>query len=333
MPDQDFDYSQYRLMPIYRIKSSVDPRDYLYGATMPPDVHAMVRAGALPSSVDLHALGLMPDPWDQGQEGSCTGHGHAGAMCNSYLKAGIALPERFSPRYIYWQERVIEGTTSQDAGAEPRDGCDALVKLGVCVESKCPYVPGDYATAPPAGADADAAQHKALKYEALAGWQWICQALGQDQRFIPVATLWFNEWFNPPNGELPLVSPTETPAGGHEPGFCGYAYDGQRLRLRMHNSYGKRWGDGTGHAWIQADHVDQYISERWAITSIAEGNPQPQPKPETCRGAALALAQPVVDKYAAMVRAHPRSTTGLYGLKAAKEVITALGAMPEAVQS
>ncbi len=70
-----------------------------------------------------------PSVYDQGQLGSCTGNGIAGAIEFDQKKQGTAeyTPSRL---FIYYNERVIEGTVNQDAGAQIRDGIKAVVKLG-----------------------------------------------------------------------------------------------------------------------------------------------------------------------------------------------------------
>jgi hypothetical protein len=269
------DFSRYRLLPL-TARSRLDPRDYRFRFARAVDVMAEIAAGVLPASVDLHARGTMPDVWDQGQEGSCTGHSEAAAMVHSYLRAGVTLAERLSPRYVYWRERVVEGSTQQDSGAEPRDGWDQLIKVGVCLESKCPYVAGDYAVAPDAAADTDAGQHLASRYEALTDWTEIALALGQDSRFVSVAGYWYQEWFDPPSNVIPLVNPAETPAGGHAYGYCGYRVEGGALQFRLHNSWSAAWAD-AGHAWMLAAQADQYLYERWTVYGAVESQPQPQP--------------------------------------------------------
>src|SRR5262249_18753286 len=82
-----------------------DHRDHLYAA--PP-----VALRALPSSVDLRPS--CPPVYDQGQLGSCTANAIAAAMQFDQMKQ--KLPQIFMPSrlFIYYNERVMEGTVDSD---------------------------------------------------------------------------------------------------------------------------------------------------------------------------------------------------------------------------
>src|SRR5438105_14947461 len=82
-----------------------DQRDFLYAA--PP---AFLRA--LPPKVDLRAK--CPRVYDQGQLGSCTANAVGGAIEFDQMKE--QLPQIFIPSrlFIYYNERVIEGTVDSD---------------------------------------------------------------------------------------------------------------------------------------------------------------------------------------------------------------------------
>src|SRR5207248_11655824 len=85
-----------------------DHRDFLYAA--PP---AFLRA--LPPRVDLRKQ--CPPAYDQGQSGRCTSNAIGGAIEFDQMRE--KLPQIFIPSrlFIYYNERVIEGTVKTDAGA------------------------------------------------------------------------------------------------------------------------------------------------------------------------------------------------------------------------
>src|SRR5438094_2582531 len=89
-----------------------DPRDL-------PFSHLRLHHPALPQAVDLRRFA--PPIRDQGELGSCTGHGIVHATELVHRRAGHQLSSR-SPLWIYWQERWLEHTLNEDAGAMPRDG-------------------------------------------------------------------------------------------------------------------------------------------------------------------------------------------------------------------
>src|SRR5712671_712702 len=86
----------------------------------------------LPAVVDLRPK--MPPVYDQGQLGSCTGNAIAAAVQFERKKQGMGPDFAPSRLFIYYNERVIEGTVGTDAGAQIRDGIKAVAALGVCPE-------------------------------------------------------------------------------------------------------------------------------------------------------------------------------------------------------
>src|SRR5919202_1725560 len=106
-----------------------DARDFLYSA--PEEVLT-----ALPKKVDLRKS--MPKVYDQGQLGSCTANAIAAAFEFDLLKQGFTdfVPSRL---FVYYNERVIEGTVSCDSGAMIRDGIKSVAEQGVCDEASWPY--------------------------------------------------------------------------------------------------------------------------------------------------------------------------------------------------
>ena len=89
------------------VRDLPDARDFLYAAPL-------IRfPRGLPAAVDLRPE--CPPVYDQGQLGSCTGNGIAGAIEFDQRKQGA---KEFTPSrlFIYYNERVMEGTVSQDSG-------------------------------------------------------------------------------------------------------------------------------------------------------------------------------------------------------------------------
>lgn len=107
-----------------------DQRDFHFAA--PRDIQAN-----LPPAVDLVPQG--PPVYDQGQRGSCTGNGVAGVVQFDALQEGLADTSTPSRLFIYYNERVIEGTVESDAGAQIRDGIKTVAATGVCDETLWPH--------------------------------------------------------------------------------------------------------------------------------------------------------------------------------------------------
>ena len=67
-----------------------------------------LASAQLPSTVDLRPQ--CPPVYDQGQLGSCTANAIAGAIQFDEIRSGIAPTWTPSRLFIYYNERVVEGT-------------------------------------------------------------------------------------------------------------------------------------------------------------------------------------------------------------------------------
>ena len=67
------------------------------------------------------------------------------------------LPQIFIPSrlFIYYNERVIEGTVNTDSGAMLRDGIKTVAKQGACPEPMWPYLIAKFKTKPSAACYAE----------------------------------------------------------------------------------------------------------------------------------------------------------------------------------
>ena len=86
-----------------------DHRDFPFAASHP-------RPPSVPTAVDLRATCSPIE--DQGALGSCTSQALAGALEFLEMKDGAAFQD-LSRLFIYYNERVILGTTGSDSGARP----------------------------------------------------------------------------------------------------------------------------------------------------------------------------------------------------------------------
>src|SRR3989475_8334152 len=101
-------------------------------------VFAAARVTTLPPSVDLRPG--CPPVYDQGQLGSCTANAIAAAIQFEQMRQKEPKPFAPSRLFIYYNERVMEHTVGQDAGAQIRDGMKSVNHIGVCPETDWPYV-------------------------------------------------------------------------------------------------------------------------------------------------------------------------------------------------
>src|SRR5437899_1297120 len=138
------------------IPDQPDQRDHLYAA--PPQFLV-----ALPPRTDLRRR--CPAVYDQGQLGSCTANAIAGAIEFEQMKQN--MPQAFIPSrlFIYYNERVMEGTVNSDSGAQIRDGMKSVGTQGDCPEDMWPYDIANFEEKPTDACYQAALQHKAILYK------------------------------------------------------------------------------------------------------------------------------------------------------------------------
>lgn len=198
--------------------------------------------GVLPRSVDLRKL--LPPVYDQGEIGSCTGNAVGAAF--SYAKAlkyregGFFTPSRL---FIYYNERVMEGTVSSDAGAQIRNGIKSVAKQGVCSEETWPYEEAAFRKKPTKRAYREALQNQALSYsrvpqtlESTKG----CLASGFPFVFGFSVFDSFEGSTVAKTGVLGMPKKSESNLGGHAVLCVGY--DEKKKRFLVRNSWGTKWG-------------------------------------------------------------------------------------------
>ena len=212
-----------------------DQRDHLYAA--PPRVLTK-----LPARVDLRPR--CPPVFDQGMLGSCTANAIGNAYRFDLLKQGGAKGFVPSRLFLYFNERVIEGTTATDAGAMLRDGIKTLAKQGVCAEKSWPYEIDRYAEKPPTRAYREALSHQALSYQRLVQDPWQMKGcLASGYPFVLGFSVY--ESFESPtvatSGEMPMPGPGERLLGGHA--VLAVGYDDRTQQFTAMNSWSVKWGD------------------------------------------------------------------------------------------
>ncbi len=210
-----------------------DQRDHLYAAPAP-------MLAALPPSADLRPQ--CPPVYDQGQLGSCTANAIGAAVEFDRLKQKLKdfVPSRL---FIYYNERVIEGTVKSDSGAQIRDGIKTVANEGACPETDWPYVISKFAQKPPAKAYADAKLDRAISYQRLVQTpSQMKGCLASGYPFVFGFTVY--ESFESPQvaktGHAPMPAPGEQQIGGHA--VMAVGYDDAQQTLLVRNSWGAGWG-------------------------------------------------------------------------------------------
>ena len=209
-----------------------DMRDHLFAPTY--------HNTDLPESVDLRALCSPVE--DQGALGSCTGNAIAGAL--EYLFKEEGTPIDVSRLYIYYQERKIEGTIKQDAGAMIRDGIKACASMGVPLESVWPYNVAKFAAKPPKSVDTDAAKRKIASYRRVMCLDDLLHCLANGNPVVFGFSVYesFESDAVAKTGIVPMPHAKERMIGGHAVLAVGYHQTEEFLIVR--NSWGNSWGNG-----------------------------------------------------------------------------------------
>jgi C1A family cysteine protease len=242
-----------------------DARDHQFMSAIPP--------AKLPIKVDLRSK--CPPVLDQGDLGSCT----ANAIANAHFYCQMNEPKKtthndFPPSrlFIYYNERVMEGTVTSDSGAMIRDGFKSIGKLGVCPEASWPYHIAVFTKRPSAQCYTDALRHQALSYARVlrtATQMKGCLAQG----FVFVAGFSVYESFESDEvaktGDAPMPSAQEQLLGGHAVLVCGY--DDATRRFHLQNSWGEDWGN-SGFFTLPYGYLtnEDLSSDFWRVTLVEE---------------------------------------------------------------
>ena len=217
---------------------------------------------SLPVKVDLRPK--MPPVYDQGNLGSCT----ANALCGAF---GYAVPKFMGSRlFLYYNERMLEGTVSQDAGAYLSDGIKCLETYGLCPESEWPYNIGRFTVKPSPKCYKDALLERVAKAgnirNTLADMK---HSLSLGLPFVVGFEVYesFESDEVAKTGIVPMPKPTEQLLGGHAVLVCGYD-DGKSMFI-VRNSWGTSWGD-KGYFYMPYAYLvnSNYTSDLWNITAI-----------------------------------------------------------------
>jgi len=221
----------------------------------------------IPDAVDLRPQ--CPPVYDQGQLGSCTGNSIAGALEFERIKQklNVFVPSRL---FIYYNERVIEGTVTSDSGAQIRDGIKTVATQGDCPETEWPYDISQFAVKPPQSCYADAVKYKAVQYQSvtqnLADMQG-CLASGYPFVFGFTVYASFESAAVARTGNVPMPKSGENVVGGHA--VLAVGYDNQKRVFVVRNSWGNGWG-AQGYFYMPYAYLldDNLSDDLWTIRLV-----------------------------------------------------------------
>jgi len=243
------------------VRDLPDTRDFLYAAPL------IRYPKGLPTAIDLR--NECPPVYDQGQLGSCTANGIGAAIEFDQMKQGS---KEFTPSrlFIYYNERAIEHTVSQDSGAQVRDGIKSVATLGAPPVKEWHYDISKFADRPPAQAYTDA------KQDLVSAYSRVSQSLPQMQGclaegypFVFGFTVYesFEGQDVANNGIVPMPASGENVVGGH----CVVAvgYDNSKRMFIIRNSWSTDWGI-KGYCMMPYEYLlDPHLaSDFWTIRTV-----------------------------------------------------------------
>jgi len=242
------------------VKDTVDARDQLMKISSPLP---------LPSSADeSRYLGPVRD---QGAESSCVGHGWAAHFDWLWAKFENIQGCDFSPQFIYYLARKLDGTLPQDAGATIRAGARALNRYGATAELYDPYGPRTLNVEPSDDVYLKALTFKGGAYHRLQMVEDMKACLASGYCFVDGIEVFssFESKAVAQTGEVPLPKDNEETLGGHCTLTFGYDdnhtnLDGSRGAFHKRNSWGEMWGN-DGNFWLPYSYAARHLLDAWTL--------------------------------------------------------------------
>ena len=235
-----------------------------------------VKVAALPPVVNLRRW--QSSVFDQGELGSCTANAWAGLMQFHEIWEGRGGKQYqdLSRLFIYYNERVLDGTVNEDAGSELRSGASVLNKYGVCTEKEWPYIISKFTQKPTPQCYTDATPHIINSYYAITNFNSLKVSLANALPFVFGFSVYdsFESDAVAASGVVPMPdTKNETLLGGHAVLCVGY--NDFEKRFLVKNSWGTKWGlkgNNAGYFTLPYDFVSNsnLASDFWTVVKVAE---------------------------------------------------------------
>lgn len=232
------------------------------------DVPYVAPKIVIPASINLATT--YSNVYDQQNLGSCTGNAIAMGIDFTLIKEG-KKPLNGSRLFIYYNERVIEGTVKQDAGAQIRDGIKTVYNSGLCSEVLWPYNQNKYQVKPSLKCYTTAKSNLLTKYMRLDNSKLsdLKSCLAEGYGFVFGFSVYesFETEEVATTGIVPMPATTETILGGHAV-FC-VGFDDKTQSFKVRNSWGVGWGD-KGHFYIPYSYLTNLnlADDFWTMRTV-----------------------------------------------------------------
>lgn len=247
---------------LFKKKGTVD-QDRLH-------MFSLARNVTTVKKVDMRSL--CPPVYDQGELGSCTANAIAGAYQFDEMKEkekGVITPSRL---FIYYGERAIEGTVTEDSGGFLQDGIDFIHQTGVCPETTWAYDINKFTEKPPQNCYTVAENHKCTSFKQLSqNLNQLKQCLINGYPFVFGIQVYdeFESDAVAKTGIVPMPTPSSSNLGGHAIMCVGY--DDEHKWFICRNSWGSDWGE-KGYFFLPYAYVNNpnLASDFWSIITVVD---------------------------------------------------------------
>lgn len=222
-----------------------------------------LTATQLPALVDLSKN--MPTCEDQGELGACTAFAIGGAVQYALLVQGKTLLNP-SKLFVYYEERLREGTVNQDAGAMIRTGFKVIADKGFANEKDWPYLISRFKRKPLAIAYTRSKLDVVDKYERVdTGLMALKTALALGNPVVLGMSV-YEAMMSEQTAVTGVVNrpmATEQNMGGHAVLLMGY--DDKKKSFLVRNSWGAGWGK-KGYFELSYDYAALgLLADAWII--------------------------------------------------------------------
>ncbi len=268
---------------IGRIKDRLGVERVLNWVPSLPERHVFAYrdVSALPTYPPfLSLVPQMPPVRDQGQLGACTAFSCEAPLYVAQVNAKRQHVVSPSALFLYYNERLINGTVGSDSGANISDIYHASNVYGVVDESLYPYDVSKFTDTPPPSVYAAAVGLKAHIYAPVPQLKEnIIGCLHHGGFPVNFGISVYQSFMDATDGNIPMPGTDETVLGGHALAIVGYndtdsAQDGVPPRTFIfRNSWSAGWGAGgqyAGYGFLPMSYVldSQLTTDFWMIRII-----------------------------------------------------------------
>lgn len=224
----------------------------------------------MPDVFDLSVDPSQPPIYNQGELGSCTAQAIASAI--QFERRDQKAKKDFIPSrlFIYFNERVMEGSVLYDSGAMIRDGIKSVVSLGVCDEEKWPYNIEKFTRKPRLTCYKEALKHKTVLYRRVPRDLISFKSAIYERNLVIFGFAVYESFmgqYTSETGVATLPGSNEKLLGGHAVAAVGWNDNTGHIIVR--NSWGEGWGS-NGFFYLPYEYItnDNLSDDFWVVTRI-----------------------------------------------------------------